>query len=509
MNMRPQTFLALTTIMVAAALAGYLYLVDSRVLVSPGPSMSYPQYLLEASAEVKGKVIVESGSNSQHGIEPALLADYFKGPVIVVAQNAGFPLLPKIYNISRYAQKGDVLILPLEWNLYVDDAVLSTDYLAGVSRPDSSVNYYYQNLPLVEKVRFILQQFPLENVLYSLTAVVDPVEDLRKMQARLASYRRNLAAEDKAAFGGIPARKARLDQAQEHCDRYILGEQLFQHGFTISAEFRRVLTHLRQLADLGVSIYFTWPAVAEARLGNCYESPSVAASIASYSAQIRALIEASGFQFIGDFHDSRFPLECFADTPYHLTDVCAVERTRRLVSEFSQLGIKPTRSDTSPAQLLTAAGVELEGSYRAIISLLETFLPPVKQVHPQGFNTELLLADGWSQPEDWGVWSRGRLSTVTLRVAPALRQANKLKILVRGRYFNGREATTVTINGRSFGRHILTEKRFRIRTAELDDGKLHLQFGHHNPVSPSALGLGDDARQLRFGLTEIRLGRVQ
>ena len=509
MIMRPGLFLLVTAVMVMTVLTGYVYLVDTRVLASREQTMNYPQFLLASSAEVSGKVIVESGSNSQHGIEPSILADYFQGPVIIVARNAGFPLLPKIYNLARYATQGDVVILPLEWNMYVDDEVLGSDFLKAISRPDSRMNYYYQNLPVVEKIRFIIRQFPLANVIDSILAAENPQQADRKTQIKLNHYRHLLDAKDKTAFGGILSEQSGSDLKEQPCDGYILGNQLLKTGFTISDEFHRALANLHHLVDRGATVYFTWPAVVDSRYGACYQEKSLRSVIDAYADYIRSVVEDAGYQFVGDFRESRFPPECFADTPYHLTDVCAVDRSKRLVEQLASAGVKPTHSATSPAQLLEAGREQLGLSFRTLTARLEDWLPGVERVRPKQFNSDILLADGWSRPEIWGVWSTGSQSTISLRVAAKVLAGNGLEIKLRGKYFDGVEPTGVIINGRDFGQHVLKNKSFKVAREVLDGDMLRLRLVHHNPVSPQQLGRGEDARKLKYGLTEISVRTVR
>jgi hypothetical protein len=508
MNMKPKTFLILTSTMVLVGLASYLYLVDSRVMAPRAVPMFYPQYLLEASAGIKGKVIVESGSNSQHGIEPAILAAYFKGPVIIVAQNAGFPLLPRIYNLAQYVETGDVVILPLEWNIYVDNEVLTSDFLKAVSRPQASMTHYYQNLPIAEKVRFLLHQLPLSYVIDSALAPVNPRMENREIQDKLSYYHQRLNSIDKTAFGGSHGRKVDSHQINQGCDSYILGNQIFSTGFTVSSEFSRALASIRRLTERGAHVYFTWPAVADSVDSVCYQNKSLLPAIENYAKHIRSVVEDAGYQFVGDFRDSRFPADCIADTHYHITNACAIDRTRHLVEQLYQIGAKPTNSETTPEQLLEIARERLGIVSSTILAQMEQLLPQVKRVPAKDFDSELMLSDGWARPEKWGVWSNGPQSSLSLRVASELLASGSFEIRLRGKYFNGSEATGVTINGRDFGQHVLADKKFTVMSELLDKGILRLNLDHHNPISPYQLGLSDDERNLKYGLTEIELLEV-
>jgi hypothetical protein len=512
MTMTPKTFLLTSATLFLALLAAYLYVVDSKVLKVTELTGFYPQYLLESVAEIKGKVIVESGSNSVHGIEPSILAEYFGAPVIVVAQNASFPLLPKIYNLARYAMKGDVVILPLEWNFYTSEEVLSTAFLEKISYPDSSMSHYYDALPIGEKVRFILRQFPLANVIASLRAPVIPLVSKKKKLDLLESYHLRINSGHRSAFGSIrPENITTVESPLSKalgCDGYVLGNQIFKSGFTISNEFRRILAALGQLTSRGVDVYFTWPAVVDSVSSTCYKDELFLPKINAYAELVRSMVEASGIEFIGDFVDSRFSSECYVDTHYHITETCAYDRTRRLVDQFERASVKSINSKFSSKQLLNIVGERLNNASMAINGSLEKLIPPVVYVKPSGFNSELLLSSGWSQPEEWGVWSLGEESTLLLRVAPAVLRGARFKLLLKGKYYNGAEITGVKINGEDFGWHILRNKSFDVPSELLIDGLLRLQLVHKTPISPYSLGKSSDQRKLKYGLSEISLEEI-
>jgi hypothetical protein len=510
--MTPKTFLFTSATLFLALLAAYLYVVDSKVMKVTELTGFYPQYLLESVAEIKGKVIVESGSNSVHGIEPSILAEYFGAPVIVVAQNASFPLLPKIYNLARYAIKGDVVILPLEWNMYASEEVLPSDFLKKISYPDSSMSHYYDALPIGEKVRFILRQFPLANVIASLRASVTPLVSKKKTLDLLESYHLRINSGHRSAFGSVRPEDIRSVESPLSkalgCDVYVLKNQMSKTGFTISNEFRRILAAISHLTSRGVDVYFTWPAVVDSVSSACYKDESILPKINAYAELIRSTVEASDIKFIGDFVDSRFSSECYVDTHYHITETCAYDRTQRLVDQLERTGVKSINSKVSSKQLLNIVGERLNNASTAINDSLEELIPPVVYVKPSGFNSELLLSSGWSQPEEWGVWSIGKESTLLLRVAPEVLRGTRFKLFLKGRYYNGAEITGVKINGEDFGWHILSNKSFDVPSELLVNGLLRLQLAHKTPISPYTLDKSNDQRKLKYGLSDIFLEEI-
>jgi hypothetical protein len=178
------------------------------------------------------------------------------------------------------------------------------------------------------------------------------------------------------------------------------------------------------------------------------------------------------------------------------------------VDQLERTGVKSINSKVSSKQLLNIVGERLNNASTAINDSLEELIPPVVYVKPSGFNSELLLSSGWSQPEEWGVWSIGKESTLLLRVAPEVLRGTRFKLFLKGRYYNGAEITGVKINGEDFGWHILSNKSFDVPSELLVNGLLRLQLAHKTPISPYTLDKSNDQRKLKYGLSDIFLEEI-
>lgn len=121
---------------------------------------------------------------------------------------------------------------------------------------------------------------------------------------------------------------------------------------------------------------------------------------------------------------------------------------------------------------------------------------------------------GWSTPEDWGVWSSGPLATLSLRpdrVAPG-----DLHIRIEAHGFLGGRRTsrnvTVLANGRPIGTlhfdiaNAPTPQTFTAPAALLNPaGPTELAFQIENPESPRDLGLSPDGRSIGLGLEALTI----
>jgi translation elongation factor EF-1beta len=127
---------------------------------------------------------------------------------------------------------------------------------------------------------------------------------------------------------------------------------------------------------------------------------------------------------------------------------------------------------------------------------------------PNGFSP--FLGEGWSEVEDWGVWSCDRMATLNLRVDPMLRDTHVLTLY--GEAFVNPQQPQVTIeafvNSALALRYVFAspadDQALEIPLQALDrDGSAIIRLAIDSPTSPLACGIHDDARELGFGLKTL------
>lgn len=124
------------------------------------------------------------------------------------------------------------------------------------------------------------------------------------------------------------------------------------------------------------------------------------------------------------------------------------------------------------------------------------------------------LAEGWSSPEPWGVWSEGSKAIVVLQLADAPPAGLELSILLNG--FTPPSSPTrevsVSINGAE-PVHLVIDQGEPQRAVRLpidqsgaaETGMVRVEFLISNPISPSQAGLSADGRNLGIGLVSMRV----
>ncbi|MYM37220.1 hypothetical protein GTP38_23105 [Duganella sp. FT94W] len=114
--------------------------------------------------------------------------------------------------------------------------------------------------------------------------------------------------------------------------------------------------------------------------------------------------------------------------------------------------------------------------------------------------------DGMSTPEDWGRWSDG--DRVTLRFAAPLPAALTLKLDAAAFGPNASDDITVTVGDtRRLVRFGAARAPLALRF-DTDGGATAITFDIPHPVSPHALGLGPDQRQIGLALYRLQVEPV-
>lgn len=119
-----------------------------------------------------------------------------------------------------------------------------------------------------------------------------------------------------------------------------------------------------------------------------------------------------------------------------------------------------------------------------------------------GGNGLAALVDGWSLPEDWGVWAAGAAARTAFQFG-----GGSLEIEARSLVASqlARQRVEVICGDRVIAEWTITANEPRaFRTPKLPAGPTVLEFRYPDAASPRELGLSDDGRKLGFGLIAIR-----
>lgn len=500
--MNSKKFILYILIVFPLVLVAHFLLVDKLVIQERKVPYSYKQFLLQSLAHLPNKVVVSAGSNAIHGIDSSELALYFNGPVFTYADNADYPLRSKILNIDKFSKPGDRIILPLEWLHYSVSKEVPKNYTSILADKELKLEFYYNNLSVIEKIRFIFTQYPLADIISGTFTQRSNSFMLKSDQDRLNLFRINIESSAITMLGNSvrngPEKVIKFP-TNKTCDSYI-----FSSGMTISDDFKYNLKLLQSLTKKGIKIYFTWPAVVDYKTSACYTTNKQ--KFTAFHSEIKQIIAEHGFKMIGNYEDSHFTPECFLNTYYHIKRECAVPRTKKLIENMQKAGVFPysyTETVNIKQILLKKINQQRQENARE----LQNSLPVMElgTLKSRKLSRYVILKKGWSRQEKWGVWSEGHTSTLEFKISPELQQQKTIKISLNGRYFNGVENTVIKINNQTYKSQSLTNAEFIIPTDTIKDRIVEIELHHHTVKSPKELGVSSDDRKLKFGLTSIKL----
>jgi hypothetical protein len=283
---------------------------------------SYTEFLLEDVGAPR--IVIDAGSSSMFGIEPALIEQAFGKPVIDVADNGSIPLDMKIYRLMAYAREGDTLILPLEWVYYTRESV-PQDF---TDKTPDEYAAYYGSQPFAHRLAFVVRHASLHNL-----------SDAGRLYLR-KDLRQVHTARIQADMANWPLGDRKDDRRRQ---AYVNGKSCVDYIAAAGTMVSDVAWAAAQLADLQVKrhihVYVTWPAVAGT---DCYILKDNRLPIAD---EARVLFERRGITVVGEPADSYFTPEHMLDTYYHIDSAAARLRTERLVARLRDAGLVPDGTD--------------------------------------------------------------------------------------------------------------------------------------------------------------------
>jgi hypothetical protein len=338
--------LAVPFITVVGGLTGLLLVAAGQPVVYETHhwAMQVTRAKLRIASEIQGpKVVVVSGSSGLFGMRAQDLQAATGRPAVNLSTHAGLGMDYNLYLARRVAGPGDVVILPLEYEMYQRDRPLN-ELVASTSL---AIDFgYFRTLPPSERINY-LRLLSLERVLAGVLARWNPVEDYGGYDVRKLN-----AWGDQTGMELTPQTQSRLRRDLADARRRAL-------RFDPEAgAVRSLATFIRWCRENDVVVYAAWPSHVDA-------APFQGPAFEAFQQAVREFYDEHGVAFIGDAAPvHRVGRRLTADTRYHLTEQGARVRTRRFIEALcSQTELcAPGRDDDAgepggdPASLAIAVG---------------------------------------------------------------------------------------------------------------------------------------------------------
>lgn len=137
----------------------------------------------------------------------------------------------------------------------------------------------------------------------------------------------------------------------------------------------------------------------------------------------------------------------------------------------------------------------------------------------KGDDSKFFLREGWSDPESWGVWSEGALSSIKLQLPQTTPPINhQLNFVAKGYVADGKlPAQTIQVYANEYHLGDVYFLNGSLKSASLEIPKelfaaaqksnniLNLKFKILHPTSPASAGQSGDTRELGIGLISLQI----
>lgn len=272
---------------------------------------AYQHKIAAANALQGSRVLVVAGSNAMFGIDSAQLESFWNMHVINLGVNAGLGL-PYILDASRrVARPGDVILMPMEYALYLDDGTPNSQVIDYVIARDMQ---YWRSLSRFEQLRFAAGMAP-ERWVHGLRRLPDAPVTSGTYGAH------HLDTRGDQTHSGAADRKPADVAAVKAAKAWNYGSRAASEngGWALMAEYAR----WARASDICVV------AVPTVLLHHAkYDTD--AQDQAFYSGLANRL-RTVGIPYVGQPKDFMYPADWFFDTDHHLQDWARKRHTARLI----------------------------------------------------------------------------------------------------------------------------------------------------------------------------------
>jgi hypothetical protein len=145
-------------------IAGY-YLVGKSIVGTENWLSVAAQYKKQKALSISGeKILIVSGSNSLFGLSAETIFKETKIPTVNMAIHAALGVNYILDDAKTVLKKGDIVLLPLEYELYLSGNNINITYLKHVLSNDTQ---YFFRLSTIQKLNYLVK-LPTTDILQSL-----------------------------------------------------------------------------------------------------------------------------------------------------------------------------------------------------------------------------------------------------------------------------------------------------------------------------------------------------
>lgn len=285
----------------------------------------------------KRKILFVAGSSTFFGIDAGRIEQALGTDTLNLGVSIARPFAVMVNDIMPYVQTGDVVIFPLEYELYHAETTYTDWFTNQVMAWDPD---YFWELHATEKVRFMRSVLPQRVLLGAITkAVGSHFESVQARQLKPPDHIRSLIRAAWSQPNYRPSKMYSFLNNDRHGNAIIRTPEpvVVSTGdpyeldidFIDSPYFWSTLQgFVEHCRAKGVSVYIAWPPVVSEKLN--FRSSRVTQGVSEIMGRLREM----GISVLGNPSDFQYDIGHFTDKLYHLTLQGRAEHTARLLAHL-------------------------------------------------------------------------------------------------------------------------------------------------------------------------------
>lgn len=288
---------------------------DHRTLSSQWIADVYEMKIVAAQKIQGKKIVIVAGSGALFGIDSKIIEEAYKIPVVNFGVNAGL-LLPYVLLKSKsILKRGDIVIMPLEYNFYTYDGVPNTQMIDQIFSRDPS---FFWKLSLKEQWGMVLMT-PLSRVIDGYLA-----QGGEKAMCGPYGYR-NLDGR------GDQLHTSAMEANQWAYDWDALKKELpRRYGMDIdnTVGWQWLTQYAKWAKENGICLIVIPPSMMKdiAYYDNLIER--------RFYQGLRAKVEDSGITYVGNPYSVMYDRKMYFNTDYHLNETGRGRWTRQIIEDL-------------------------------------------------------------------------------------------------------------------------------------------------------------------------------
>lgn len=269
------------------------------------------------------RLIIISGSNSLFGINSEVLHEKTGFNIVNLGSHAGISLEFHVHNVVKHLKRGDVVLMPLEYEYYFRSS-LSSSFEA--QNYHSWGSEFLKDLNYIDKVLFFFKTKPeiyLKKFFYNYQKI-DVVGFLSKRKLDTSVYK-SWKGYNSASINNFGDILSDVGPTSGFLDYKKNGIPYLSKYSLSDIKIDSIVEAKKIIEKSGAVLYLTHPVSVSNSLFDL-DSQENTELVNSFET---ILIE-KGLNFICDVHDSHMHIDYFFDTHYHLNRLGADIRSNKL-----------------------------------------------------------------------------------------------------------------------------------------------------------------------------------